>query len=96
MTTPELTVSALADADARVVCCGACQGEGRIIHEVLWNYDPRTGDPVGFRSEEWCPYCDGTGGEITATAPVGIDDLPALVPQAECWHTPGLLQTFID
>lgn len=67
-------------ASPRIVECITCQGEGRIIREEFWGYDPRTGDPTGHRSEEWCRYCEGTGGEIIETIPVECDDLCPMVP----------------
>jgi hypothetical protein len=53
----------------RIILCEACQSEGRILTSDGGPDDTDHGE---------CPYCNGTGGEIIDTQPIGLDDLDFL------------------
>jgi len=58
------------ETDFILVCCAACEGEGRQLeaafdHQFGW-YDRDTGP---------CPYCYGTGQEWVAAEPLTVADL---------------------
>lgn len=66
----------------RIIKCERCGGEGRIYTREDW-FDPQAGWVSGEHDDGPCPACEGTGGEIIETQPVGLDDLPAWVARMD-------------
>jgi hypothetical protein len=67
-------------SDPRIVGCETCRTEGILRHFTHSYIDHRNGGIVECGSEEDCPWCEGTGGEIIETQPITLEDLEVYAP----------------